>query len=127
MNNFNKLLISIVFMLASLFGFSQRDKAFTRLDVDTFKEKMNSEKSKVILDVRTPQEFKKGHLKNAKLINFYDQAFNSCLRKLDKKKTYFVYCASGIRSKKAANKLAELGVEKIFELKGGYNAWQTRN
>ena len=127
MNNFNKLLISIVFMLASLFGFSQRDKAFTRLDVDTFKEKMNSEKSKVILDVRTPQEFKKGHLKNAKLINFYDQAFNSSLRKLDKKKTYFVYCASGIRSKKAANKLAKLGVEKIFELKGGYSAWQRRN
>lgn len=114
-------------MLASLFGFSQRDKAFTRLDVDTFKEKMNSEKSKVILDVRTPQEFKKGHLKNAKLINFYDQAFNSSLRKLDKKKTYFVYCASGIRSKKAANKLAKLGVEKIFELKGGYHAWQRRN
>jgi rhodanese-related sulfurtransferase len=61
------------------------------------------------------------------LINFYDQAFNSSLRKLDKKKTYFVYCASGIRSEKAANKLAKLGVEKIFELKGGYNAWQRRN
>ena len=123
----SKLTLSIVFMLTSLFGFSQKDKGFTRLDVDTFKEKMNSENSKMILDVRTPQEYKKGHLKNAELINFYDQAFKSNLEKLDTNKTYFVYCASGIRSKKAAKMLAELGVENIFELKGGYNAWQREN
>lgn len=114
-------------MLASLFGFSQKDKGFTRLDVNTFKEKMDSEKSKIILDVRTPTEYKKGHLRNARLINFYDQAFKSNLEKLDKNKTYFVYCATSIRSKKAAKALVKLGIKKIYELKGGYNAWQRNN
>ena len=114
-------------MLASLFEFTQKDKGFTRLDVNTFKEKMNSEKSKVVLDVRTLQEYKKGHLKNAKLINFYDRAFKSNLEILDKNKTYFVYCASGIRSKKAAKALSKLGVENIYELKGGYNSWRREN
>ena len=111
-------------MLASLFGFSQKDKGFKRFDVRTFKEKIETERSKIILDVRTPQEYKNGHLKNAQLMNFYDRGFKSELEKLDKNKTYFIYCASGMRSKKAAKAISQLGVENIYELKGGYNAWQ---
>ena len=88
---------------------------------------MNLEKSKVVLDVRTPQEYKNGHLKNAQMMNFYNQAFESNLKKLDKNKIYFVYCASGIRSKKAAKALSKLGVENIYELKGGYNSWRREN
>jgi len=111
-------------MLASLFGFSQKDQGYTRLDVKMFKEKMNAKKSKIILDVRTPQEYQKAHIKKATLINFYDPGFKSKLAKLDKDKTYFVYCASGMRSKKAAKALSKLGIENIYELKGGFNAWQ---
>jgi len=110
-------------MLASVLGFSQKNKGFERLVVADFKEKVNTTNKKIILDVRTPQEYKKGHLKKAKLINYYDADFLEKLNELDKAKTVLVYCASGMRSQRAAKKLAKLGFSEVFEMKGGYNAW----
>lgn len=114
-------------MLAALFGFSQGNKGFERLMVGDFEEKVNSTKNKIILDVRTPQEYKNGHLKNAQLINYYDADFLEELKTLDKDKTVFVYCASGMRSLGAAKKLAKSGFSDIYELKGGYNAWKRKH
>ena len=113
-------------MLASLFGFSQKNKGFERLMVADFEEKVNTTKNKIILDVRTPQEYNNGHLKKVKLINYYDADLLEELKKLDKDKTVFVYCASGMRSLRAAKKLAKLGFSEVYEMKGGYNAWKRK-
>lgn len=78
----------------------------------------------VILDVRTSDEFESGHLDNAVNINFYNEDFKSSLSKLDKSKTYFVYCKSSGRSSKACNMLSEFGFEKIYNLTGGIDAWK---
>ena len=43
--------------------------------------------------------------------------------KYDKTKPVFVYCKSGGRSKKAAEKLNELGFTNIYELEGGIIKW----
>lgn len=77
----------------------------------------------VIIDVRTPMEYKEGHIKNAKLIDIYDRDFASEIEKLDRNKTYYVYCRSGNRSSSAAGFMVSKGFTKVYNLNGGIGAW----
>ena len=76
-----------------------------------------------LIDVRTPREFEGGHLKGAKIINFYDKDFFDQMSKLDKDKELYIYCRSGNRSGKAAKKLKMMGFTKIYDLQGGILNW----
>ena len=58
-----------------------------------------------IIDVRTPEEYRNGHIKNAINIDFMND--KSSLDSLNKNKTYLIYCYSGRRSALAANYLKE--------------------
>jgi len=77
-----------------------------------------------LLDVRTPSEYKDGHLKGAENINFYDASFAAQTEALDKSKPVFVYCRSGARSAGAARKLKELGFQEVIDLRHGILAWK---
>lgn len=76
-----------------------------------------------LIDVRTPEEYAKGHLKNAVNINFYDSTFASDMDKLDKSKQLYIYCGTGIRSSKASKQLGKMGFTKVYDLEGGINDW----
>jgi rhodanese-related sulfurtransferase len=77
-----------------------------------------------LVDVRTPQEWKKGTVKNALKINVTSDSFEKkALEKLDKKKPVYVYCRSGGRSKIASEILVEKGFE-VYNVEGGYLKWQ---
>lgn len=77
-----------------------------------------------VLDVRTPEEFNQGHLKDAMLANWKEkEEFVRRIEALDKTKPVYVYCLSGGRSTAAAEFLNEQGF-KVTELKGGINAWK---
>lgn len=78
----------------------------------------------VILDIRTPAEFARGHLVAAVSIDYYSPQFKSFLAGLERDKDYLVYCRSGHRSRKALRILDELGFRRIYHLRGGINAWQ---
>jgi len=78
----------------------------------------------VILDVRTPEEYQTGHLKGAKLLDISEQSFSSSLDKLDKTKTYYVYCQAGGRSSTAVEIMLEKGFKKVYNLQGGIAAWK---
>lgn len=91
---------------------------------------LQTQKNMVVLDVRTPDEYKNGHLANAVNINLYDPNFRTKLARLDKSKTYVVHCAAGLengRSRKATAAMDSLGFRKIKHLNGGFNAWQQAN
>jgi phage shock protein E len=77
-----------------------------------------------LIDVRTPEEFKNGHIKNAKNINFNGNDFKSQMEKLDKSKPLYIYCQSGGRSGRAAKILSEMGFKQIYDLKGGFGSWK---
>ena len=79
----------------------------------------------VIIDVRTPDEFDAGHIENATNIDFYSEAFRDELNKLDKNKTYLIYCRSGGRSGNALNIMAELDFTEAYNILGGINLWKT--
>lgn len=77
----------------------------------------------VILDIRTPDEFNSGRIAGSVNLDFYESNFASELDKLDKDKTYFVYCNSGNRSGSAMGTMRDLGFTDVYDLDGGIQAW----
>ena len=75
-----------------------------------------------LIDVREPAEYQQGHIPGARLIPLgtIDETIKDKLP--DKKKPLIVYCRSGVRSKKAAMKLVELGYTDVREM-GGILDW----
>lgn len=96
---------------------------YENADVKGFAELMN-DPNVVVLDVRTADEFKEGHLVGALNI---DQTQSDFIEKakvaLPTDKTIAVYCRSGRRSASAAGRLAAVGY-KAVNLKGGIIAWK---
>jgi thioredoxin len=88
-----------------------------------FAEKIKTTPQAAIIDVRSPEEFAGQHIDNAINIDWNGDNFDKKIEKYDKSKPIFVYCMSGGRSKKAAEKLSELGFTKIYELQGGIMKW----
>jgi thioredoxin 1 len=97
--------------------------AQTKLSPEEFEKKLNATKQGQLLDVRTPGEYKDGHLKNAQNIDYKSEAFKEQLSKLDKTKPVFVYCLGGVRSAAAANVLHESGFTEVYDMTGGYLKW----
>ena len=94
------------------------------LNVSEFSNKVK-DSSVVVLDVRTPGEFQTGHLANAVNIDYEGLNFEGEVNKLDKTKTYAVYCRSGRRSGLATDMMAKDGFKSIYNLEGGIEAWQS--
>jgi rhodanese-related sulfurtransferase len=91
------------------------------LPAKEFKSKL-SDKSAVVLDVRTTDEFKEGHLDKAVNKNVHDKDFDTYCTTLDRDKIYFVYCLAGKRSHTAAESMRKKGLT-VFELQGGIESW----
>ena len=94
------------------------------LTVAEFKQKM-TEPDVVVLDVRTPEETAEGKIEGATELDFQSPDFAAQLDKMDKSKTYLVYCRSGNRSGKTCELMSEKGFAKFYNLAGGYTAWTT--
>ena len=81
------------------------------------------EKKPIVLDVRTPLEFKAQRIAKSKNIDFVADSFATELAKLDKSKPYLVLCHSGSRSQRALATFKKLGFTRIYHLDGGLLAW----
>lgn len=77
----------------------------------------------VILDVRTPREYEMGRIEGSVNLDYHSPKFEADLEKLDRKKTYLVYCLVGIRSRNAAKFMERLGFEKVYNMIGGIRQW----
>ncbi|MFO7685978.1 MAG: rhodanese-like domain-containing protein [Desulfobacterales bacterium] len=75
------------------------------------------------LDVRQPGEYQSGHIPGAKLIPLPD--LNDRLGEIDANKPTIVYCASGGRSRVAAQMLVGKGFNGVYNLTGGFKAWKS--
>lgn len=120
MNYFKIILAVFSFTLFSCQG--QEASKVEKLDAKTFSERINAPDIQ-LLDVRTPGEFQDQHIDKATNINWNGANFEKEVAVLDKSKPVYVYCKSGGRSGQAANKLAEMGYTKIYELDGGMMKW----
>ena len=117
-----KLLFSILAALG-LFANAQSQSEVEILEPQAFIERVKADTSAIILDVRQPEEFAEGHLAQAINLDWLNQTvFINGLAKLNKQKTYYIYCRSGRRSQAAAGKLKAEGFQ-VIDLKGGYLHW----
>lgn len=113
-------IISFLFFATLL---SCSSNAQTNIPVAAF-DKAIHEKNIQLLDVRTAEEYKSGHLKDALQANWNDQAeFIKRIASLDKNIPVYTYCLSGIRSTAATEWLNANGY-KAFNMQGGINKWK---
>jgi thioredoxin 1 len=122
-----RTIIASVLAFFALFSFAcsgqnQHDKS--KLSATAFSEKIKENKNAVILDVRTAEEFSKGHLQNALNYDWNGSNFEQQIAKLDKNDPQLVYCLMGSRSAAAANKMREKGFKEVYELSGGILKWR---
>ena len=94
------------------------------LDSTSWEKECNADENAVILDVRTPDEYSEKHIANSTLINVQEpQQFMTEIEKLDKSKSYYVYCKSGGRSMMACQIMSQMGFEHLANLDGGITEW----
>ena len=103
------------------------NQSFQTIPMQNFVERytfLNNENDEnvVMIDVRTPGEYQSGHIPDAINIDFYGKTFKTELDKLDKDKTYFIYCRSGSRSSQTMKIMKTLKFKTVFELEGGISS-----
>jgi rhodanese-related sulfurtransferase len=78
----------------------------------------------LVLDVREPAEFEKGHVIGARNVPLSQLEGRARELEKHKAKPVIVVCGSGNRSRSALGSLRRLGFQQVFELAGGVAAWQ---
>ncbi|MGB5236809.1 MAG: rhodanese-like domain-containing protein [Flavobacteriaceae bacterium] len=109
----------------SLFSTKNHEsEQFEVLGVNAYKEAVIN-KDVQLIDVRTPREYRSGHLGKAINIDYHKRKeFIDAFETLNKEKPLYIYCRSGVRSAKAAHKLIAMGFKKIYDLEGGIMNWR---
>ena len=77
----------------------------------------------ILLDVRTPEEFERGHIPNA--INIPVDSIRERIHELDLSKKIYAYCQAGLRGYLAQRILKQNGFDSVKNLSGGYQTWKT--
>ena len=77
----------------------------------------------ILLDIRTPDEFSSGYIKNAINLDFYSETFQNDILSIDKNLSIVLYCRTNNRSTKTGNILKENGFKEISVLEGGITNW----
>lgn len=80
----------------------------------------------LLLDVRTPEEYKKSHIAGSISMPL-DNVFQKVTAVFpDKKQKIFVYCLSGFRSAQAVKTIIDLGYASVYTLSHGLLAWRSK-
>lgn len=88
---------------------------------------MINHKNALVLDVREQDEFKGGHILNAKLIPLGDLKSQTGQIERHREGPIVVVCRSGKRSGVGSAILAKAGFKEVYSLAGGMMAWQRAN
>ncbi len=103
----------------------QQIKAVSPKEASTLINQHIGDPDFVILDIRTPKEYQSGHIENSIMIDFYSKTFAADVSRLDKEKTYLIYCRSGNRSARSMELFKKLEFKKVFHLSSGINSWKS--
>ena len=75
----------------------------------------------IVIDVRTPEEFKAGHIEDSSNVEW--EIISSIIDEVKKDQQIYLYCRSGRRSK-MATKLLKKKNFNVTNLEGGFIAWR---
>lgn len=90
------------------------------IDGKTLKQKINNNEQLTIIDVRSNEDFEKGHINGA--VNIPMMTLGMEAENLDNEKPVVVYCRTGKKSVGASLFLEDMGF-KVYNLKGGYGEY----
>ena len=115
------ILLVIVFLFACKTKTS--DTGYKSISQEEAVKMMEEEDEYTIVDVRTEEEFREGHIPGA--VNIPNEEITDKRPSMlgDTDEILLIYCRSGNRSKQAAKKLADMGYTKVYEF-GGINTWR---
>ncbi len=103
--------------------FNSRTDQVKILSPEVYKEHIAAG-TPVILDVRTPREYKQGHIEGARNLDIFQRGkFQSQCELLKRDQPVYLYCRSGNRSRKAGRILTQMGFKEIYDLQGGILNW----
>ena len=132
MNKILLLISMIVFLALILAGCANANTqnnvnneeggTYVRISGDEAKKIIDENRSVIILDVRTPEEYKTKHIPGAILIS-NETITNKEIEGIKKADTVLVYCRSGNRSREASEKLIAMGYKHVYDF-GGIDTWQ---
>ncbi|GLS83534.1 thiosulfate sulfurtransferase GlpE [Paraferrimonas haliotis] len=94
--------------------------SFQRISVIQASELLEKQAAKV-LDIRDPQSFSQGHIPGSLPLN--NDNVQQILDETEEDETVIVVCYHGISSQQAAQYLVEQGLNQVYSLDGGYQAW----
>lgn len=120
-----KILLSLLTAISfGTTGCSAQSDSIDTLAPQAFIKQAKADTTSIILDVRTPGEYKEEHLAGARQLDFLNTSvFDAGIKKLDNTHTYYVYCRSGKRSHNACMKMQKQGL-KVFDMEGGILNWK---
>ena len=121
--NHTLLVSALVFSFFLLIFTELRRKAAGMINVEPPEAVRLINADAKVIDVRSVEAFARGHIVHAKNIPFDELQANA--KKVDKLKsrTVIAVCDSGVTSTKVVDFLRKHGVESVYGLKGGMNAW----
>lgn len=119
-------LVILLLLVVTISCSSQNSGQVQTIDIETVKAEVIGQDVQWI-DVRTSKEYEAGHIDDAINIDISDTVhFAEQVGTLDKKKPVYLYCQMGGRSKKATQRLKEMGFKTIFDYSGGYGEWSAQ-
>ena len=125
------LLLLALVVLATIFWVFGSDKSVDSIWLGVvsvapveFQNHLLRDPSRILLDIRTPQEFHGGHLSRAINLDYYNPSFTQQLDQLDRDTPIAIYCRSGSRSSNTLTIMKGMGFTNVIELQGGVLAWQ---
>ena len=96
---------------------------YCSLKPSEFQKMYLSEKHALLFDVREPFEIKKGMIRGA--VNVPSTGgINTAADTISKETSLFLYCVSGVRSRRIAIAFYNKGFRKLYSLEGGIVAWK---
>lgn len=98
---------------------SIKEGTFTNVDVNEAEKLIKQ--GIFVIDVRTPEEYKEGHIPEAQLIPL--QEIEARINEFSQDNKYLIVCRSGNRSAQASDILVQKGMKNIYNMVGGMNEW----
>ncbi len=97
-------------------------KRVTLADVANVCDDVKNDVKTMILDVRTPKEYARGHIRGAVLLPLYELAER--MNEVPRDRPVYVICYSGARSLQAVKFLMSQGYRQVFHVSHGMDKWQ---
>jgi rhodanese-related sulfurtransferase len=113
------------FLLLVFTELQRKARGLTNVEPQDAVKLINSDA--VVIDLRNAEAFARGHIVNAKNIPFDELQANKDKIAKYAKKAIVAVCDGGMTSGKVVDSLRKSGIENVYGLKGGINAWTQAN